>query len=431
MNTPRRVCIATSYPAIAEPRSPRYAAAIARMLPHAEVLYVDCLPIGETSPEPADFEGLPNLRRHTIQFAWRGGGQARLVTEKASWLLGRTRFSLTGHATAAAFSTRAIELRRFLLRTPANLYGGFNIDTLLPVWQAARKHGARFFFDCQEYYSDMAHDQTSTERAIIRTTEKNCLPDCALVLAATPQIAERLEHDYRLLGVLPLDNAPPIFNGPFPPRADGFSLYWRNGVIDLGYRGLAEVLRALALLPESIKLYIQGRPSSQGGGARVDDLIRELRLEGRVIAVPPYMPSEAVSMAAPYSVGLCPEQLLGENLNLTASNKLFDYLMAGLGVVASSTAGLRDVIRRSRAGELFPPSDFGAMADRIYSLHSDPSRLAQLRSNARAFALAEGNLEFQISKLRTALEAKVFGPAGLEIASPGEARVRLEKAGAR
>lgn len=277
----------------------------------------------------------------------------------------------------------------------------------------------------------MAHDQTTTERAMIRSTERNCLPDCALVLAATPQIAAQLEHDYGLRGVLSLDNAPPLFHGPFPPRVDGFSIYWRNGVIDLGCRGLGEVLRALALLPEAIKLYIQGRPSSQGGGARVADLIRELRLEGRVTILPPYLPNEAVRMASPYSVGLCPEQFLGENLNLTASNKLFDYLMAGLGVVASSTAGLTDVIRRSQGGDLFPPGDFGAMADRIYGLYRDPARLAHLRANARTFALAEGNLEFQIRKLRLALEARVFGPAGLEIPSSEGVGVHLENTGAR
>lgn len=425
--------MATSYAAIAEPRSPRYAAAIAHMLPRVEVLYVDCLPIGAISPEPADFEGLSNLRRHTVRFAWRGGAKARLAIEKTAHFLSRARFSLTGQATAAAFSTRAIELQRFLLKTPANLYGGFNIDTLLPVWKAARKCGGQFFFDAQEYYSEMAHEQTVTERAMIRATEQDGLRDCALVLAATPQIAERLEQDYGLQHVLPLDNAPPIFRGPFPPSIDGFSLYWRNGVIDLGYRGLGEVLRAMALLPSPIKLYIQGRPSAQDGGSRVTALIRELALEERVFTVPPYMPSEAVQMAAPYSVGLCPEQFLGENLNLTASNKLFDYLMAGLGVVASGTAGLRDVIRRSGAGVLFPPGDFGAMADRIHGLYSDPSRLKQLRSNARAFALTEGNLEFQISKLQAALEARIFGPAGVKTARPERLQpnldVNLESAG--
>lgn len=88
MNTFRRVCIATSYAAISEPRSPRYAAAIARMLPHAEVLFVDCLPIGVTSPEPADFEGLPNLRRHTIRFAWRGGRAGPVADREGGLVFG-------------------------------------------------------------------------------------------------------------------------------------------------------------------------------------------------------------------------------------------------------------------------------------------------------------------------------------------------------
>lgn len=390
---------------------------------------MDCVPIGTTSPEPTDFRGLPNLRRHTVRFAWRKGAQGQLAIEKGMHYLSRARFTVTGHATAAAFSTRAIELQRFLLRTPASLYGGFNIDALLPVREAARKWRGQFFFDCQEYYSDMAHGQTTTERDMIRHIERNSLRDCSLVLAATPQIAGKLESDYGLRGVLSLDNAPPRFYGPFPPPVDGFSLYWRNGVVDLGYRGLGEVLRALALLPAPIRLYVQGRPSAQGGSVRVAALINELALEGRVIFVPPYLPDEAVQMAAPYSVGLCPEQLLGENLNLTASNKLFDYLMAGLGVVASGTAGLRDVIRRSGAGLLFPPGDSGAMADQIHRLYTDASRLRELRANAREFALREGNLEFQLAKLRAALDDRILGPAGVRTCSPERVVAGAENTG--
>ena len=413
-----RICIATSYSAAVEPRAPRYAAAIARMCPNTEVLFVDCVPAGAQSPEVTDFASLANVRRHTVRFAWRGGRRLTLAAEKAYQVLSQTRFSLTGRPSTAAFSTRSIELRRYLLGTKANLYGGFNIDALLPVSSAARKYRVPWFFDCQEYYSDMSHEQSENERAMIRTAEREFLPHCNLVLAATPQIAGRLELDYGLKGVLPLDNAPPLDPGPFPPPSGQFSLYWRNGVLDLGGRGLEQVFRAMALLPEEIVLYIQGRLPRDGAG-RGEALMRELGIQNRVVTLPPYAPNQAIQMAAPHLIGLCPEQLIGENLNLTSSNKLFDYMMAGLAIVASDTAGLRDVIRRSRAGLLFPAGDPGAMADCIQRLYANRGELADLRQRARAFAQAEGNLEFQVARLRDALDARVFGPAGVELAPEG------------
>lgn len=405
----RRVCIATSYAIHSDPRAPRYAAAIAKFLPNAEVLFVDCVPRGQTADEPIDFAGLPNVRRHTVRYPWRGSGVPELFIRKVQQKSARALFVATGHCFLHGFTTRSIDLAHYLHGIQAEFYGGFNIDALLPVWQTARKHHAPMFFDCQEYYSDMAHDQSETERAMIRHAEREYLKDCALVLAATPQIADRLGDVYGLSEILPLDNAAPLHRGDFPRTSNRFSLYWRNGVVDVGSRGLGEALRAVALLPPEIQLYIQGRTASDGG-ERVNSLIRELAIEDRVVILPPFLPDEAVEVASHHAVGLCPEQLIGENLMLTASNKLFDYLMAGLAVVASETAGLRDVIRRSEGGLLYPPGDPGAMADRIHRLYSDRSLLNRLRHNAREFALREGNLEAQVSKLCAAIERRVFSP---------------------
>ena len=294
-----------------------------------------------------------------------------------------------------------------LIEQHADLYFGFNIDALLPVYQAAHIAGVPFMFDCQEIYAEMAHRQTDVERSMIRAAQSRCLPSCALVLAASPQAADFLEREFHLSGVLPLFNAAPIEELPARAEDGSFSLYWRNGTIDLGPRGLEDALRALTLLPSDVKLYLQGRPAADGPG-RVERFIRELGIGNRVKILPPYRPQEAVRAAAPYSVGLSLESPARINLDLTASNKFFDYAMAGLAIVSTRTEGLRHLISAGNLGLVYEPGNPTDLATHILRLYNDRTLLRRMRSNARAYALGEGNLEFQLHRFRKTVRQQVF-----------------------
>jgi hypothetical protein len=72
---------------------------------------------------------------------------------------------------------------------------------------------------------------------------------------------------------------------------------------------------------------------------------------------------------------------------------MFDYHMAGLAVIASDLPALRDVVDVSQGGLLYRPGDVKHLKMQIMSLYGDRSKLQELSSKARRFALAEGNLE--------------------------------------
>ena len=76
--------------------------------------------------------------------------------------------------------------------------------------------------------------------------------------------------------------------------------------------------------------------------------------------------------------------------------------MAGLAVVASDLPGLRDVVQRSQGGILYEAGNSQDLAEKITRLYEDRVLTRRLASNARTFALAEGNLEHELNKLRTA-----------------------------
>jgi glycosyltransferase involved in cell wall biosynthesis len=63
--------------------------------------------------------------------------------------------------------------------------------------------------------------------------------------------------------------------------------------------------------------------------------------------------------------------------------KVYEYMAAGVPVVASRIGQLADVIEDGVNGILCPPGDSRALAEALLRLHSDPSMRARLGERAR------------------------------------------------
>jgi glycosyltransferase involved in cell wall biosynthesis len=114
-----------------------------------------------------------------------------------------------------------------------------------------------------------------------------------------------------------------------------------------------------------------------------------------------------VQNAAKYDIGLCLERKGPRNHDLTVSNKMFDYHMAGLAVIATNLPALAEVVQRSGGGLVCRPGDPASLAEAIEALVAAPGRLAELQDHARRFALREGNLETEIEKISVAMREAV------------------------
>jgi hypothetical protein len=97
-------------------------------------------------------------------------------------------------------------------------------------------------------------------------------------------------------------------------------------------------------LPDDVTLHLQGRlPADGGTGLRAR--IAGLGLGNRVVVThEPYAPGGPRKGSGTPPRWLVSERKGNRNHDLTVSNKIFDYHMAGLAVIASDLPGLSSVL---------------------------------------------------------------------------------------
>jgi len=93
-------------------------------------------------------------------------------------------------------------------------------------------------------------------------------------------------------------------------------------------------------------------------------------------------------LIAEHDIGLALEPALPESRYLTATNKIFQYLNAGLAILATPTAGQREILAKVPAAGLLV--DLGSpvsLASTLDAIAGDPVRLAAMGSASRQGAV--------------------------------------------
>ncbi|MET1034821.1 MAG: glycosyltransferase family 4 protein [Arthrobacter sp.] len=97
--------------------------------------------------------------------------------------------------------------------------------------------------------------------------------------------------------------------------------------------------------------------------------------------------------------------------------KIYEYLAAGLPVVASRVGQVPGIVRDGRTGVLVEPSDAAELAAALDALAEDPARRARLGAAARAEALAEHGWDRVLGRVLAGLD-ETLPPA---VVAPGAA----------
>lgn len=209
--------------------------------------------------------------------------------------------------------------------------------------------------------------------------------ESALTRRADHVLAQSLHRaDSLVAGGLPADRVSVLLDGPEPglfPAARSMSYRRRFAPDDAilavytgsmePYQGVDDIVAAAALVPD-LHVVLFGSPAGD-----LADRVAAAGLASRVHVVDPAPYTELPTLLAAADIALAPRHYGGN-----VPGKVPAYLAAGLPVIATDVAGLREVVDET-VGVVVPAGDVAELASALRLLAADPER----REKARAEAL--------------------------------------------
>jgi glycosyltransferase involved in cell wall biosynthesis len=282
---------------------------------------------------------------------------------------------------------RALVFLRFLragLGTRAAVYHAHDLNTLLVAWVGSRMARARLVYDTHEVATDRAD---MTLRWWASLLERSLIGRADRVICTTQTRADFTHERYSIAPPTVLRNLP-AYAAPGPPdllhRRLGLPAHTRIALYQGGIqpeRGLRQLLDAA---PE-----IEGGVVVLLGSGRLKPALMARAADSGLLGTKVFF-HDAVPVAelphwtASAYVGLQLLQNTCFNHYSSLSNKLLEYIMAGVPVIASDLPEMGRVVGDSSAGILIDASEPKAIAQAINALLSDPDRRDRMAAAARA-----------------------------------------------
>lgn len=256
------------------------------------------------------------------------------------------------------------------------------------LWAATRlqRSGRRVAADLEDWYSEdlLPSARRARPLRLLRSLEHTALNTFAFAFTTSRALAAALQktHGGRLATVVP--NTFPLQPLAPPALNSTPSLVWFSQTVGTG-RGLESFVRAWARTSAPSRLTLVGRCDA----AYRDSLSALVRPEqqDRLAFVDFVAAPDLPALLARHDIGLALEPHEPLNKEFTTSNKIYQYLNAGLAVIATPTAGQREVFAQTPAiGLVRDLDDPAATAAALDAFVGDPAHLLAARHAARTAA---------------------------------------------
>jgi len=270
-----------------------------------------------------------------------------------------------------------------MIRGRPDLIHAHDANTLPTAWLAAKLSGAKLVYDAHEIST--SREGYAGFRNLVAVVEKCLMPRADGTITTTDSRAKFFARAYHIPRPLVLQNRPRLQSSERSSRIReelGLQQPWPivlyQGGIQQG-RGLERLIRAASSIPDAYFVLI--------GGGRLErvlhEIVREQGLEDRVFLVPTVPLADLPSYTASADIGVQPIENTCLNHSTTDSNKLFEYVQAGLPVIASAFPEIRKIVNAYDLGLLVEPGNTGDLISAITALVNHSEKRMYLSSRAQ------------------------------------------------
>ena len=264
---------------------------------------------------------------------------------------------------------------RILKTVEADAYHAHDLDALWPTVRAARHNSRPLVYDSHEFWTEQS---SLVHRPVMRgmwsRLEKALIQHVDHAITVSPSIARSLQARYPSLGPVTVLRNLPLYKpheesdlirqtlGIAPERP---IVLYQGGFLTAN--GLHEQINAAKNFNDAAFVLIGDGPCE----AELKDSVRQTGLENSVYFMNrvPFHQLHAYTCSA--DLGLCLIRGTGQSFYYSLPNKLFEYMMGGLPVLASNFPEMQRVVEETGAGAVTDPEDIEAISKAVCALLSD------------------------------------------------------------
>jgi len=271
-----------------------------------------------------------------------------------------------------------------LLFNKYNLLVANDLDTLLPNYMVSKIRKIPLVYDSHEYFTGVPEIQKRPFVKWVWTTiERSVFPHLRNVLTVSDSIAEKYAGQY---GIKPVtirncsDSSEGIKNFTHEEMGidRGNLIVVLQGTGINADRGGEELIEAIRMTDGVTLLVI-------GSGDLLPLLkvkVNALNISDKVKFIPTLPWNEMMRYTKSADAGLSLDRDTNLNYSFSLPNKLFDYISAGIPVIAGNLQEVRKIIEENECGIIIPDISPTEISKAIIRLRDDRLLLNKLKQNA-------------------------------------------------
>ena len=293
------------------------------------------------------------------------------------------RFKLLFERGALFYLFFNIRLFFFLLFRKADILYSNDLDTLLPNFIMSKLKRCKLYYDCHEYFTGMPELKgRPVVRGIWKSIERFIFPRMKNIITVNDSLAKIYSDEYRKQ-VSVIRNLPMAAGKNMQSKTKkDFHLPDKKLIIFQGAginidRGAEEALAAMHYVHDAILAFV-------GSGDVVPKLKRKAsdeNMSDKIIFIDKLQPEKLRQLTRLADIGLTLDKDTNINYRVSLPNKLFDYIHAGVPVLASPLPEVAAIVKGYDIGMLISDHSPKHIAAKINAMLADEGQIRKWKQN--------------------------------------------------
>ena len=289
-----------------------------------------------------------------------------------------------------------------------------HLEQALWVGQKLIRDGYKVAIDFEDWYSEdgLPADRAKKPEKLMKTYESYLLKNAIYSSTTSKSLSQALCSYYSC-------PAPTVIYNSFPTKERNKidekvldrkntsipSIVWFSQTIGPG-RGLEQLIDAINDINIPFELHIRGDDIRGFGKKLLSKASKDT--VAKIFLHPQVSEEELLSRISEHDIGYCGDLGDCKSRDFTITNKMMEYLRAGIAVLASDTAGhkeIKNLVRNSI--RIFTQHSKESLINELMSLLSDKEFLEKIKNESKAGIVKELSWEYSSQILLSKIESSI------------------------